>query len=303
MARLIFTLAFAAFLGLRAGAQEINATVKIITPQLQRTDRKVFDVLENTLREWLNNTKWTEDVYEPQERIKCTFTITIEQEVGENGFDGKLAVQSTRPIYGSTYDSPLLSHQDNDLGFTYDQFQQVDFARDNIDNNLTAVLAFYVYTIIGLDNDSFSLNGGDPQYLLAQQILNNIPPTMTARYSGWRAPDGGKNRNRYWLNENLLNPRVKPLRAAFYNYHRKGLDMISADPEKARTTILAALEELEKVSVVYFNCMIVQTFTVTKRDELVEMWKQGQRPQRERVVQILSKIDPANAPRYREIGV
>ncbi|MFN4255332.1 MAG: DUF4835 family protein [Saprospiraceae bacterium] len=303
MARLIFTLAFAAFLGLRAGAQEINATVKIITPQLQRTDRKVFDVLENTLREWLNNTKWTDDVYEPQERIKCTFTITIEQEVGENGFDGKLAVQSTRPIYGSTYDSPLLSHQDNDLGFTYDQFQQIDFARDNIDNNLTAVLAFYVYTIIGLDNDSFSLNGGDPQYLLAQQILNNIPPTMTARYSGWRAPDGGKNRNRYWLNENLLNPRVKPLRAAFYNYHRKGLDMISADPEKARATILAALEELEKVSVVYFNCMIVQTFTVTKRDELVEMWKQGQRPQRERVVQILSKIDPANAPRYREIGV
>lgn len=303
MAKIIFTLALVAIFGLKAGAQEINATVKIITPQLQRTDRKVFDVLENTLREWLNNTKWTDDVYEPQERIKCTFTITIEQEVGENGFDGKLAVQSTRPVFGSSYDSPLLSHQDNDLGFTYDQFQQVDFARDNIDNNLTAVLAFYIYTIIGLDNDSFSLNGGDPQHLLAQQIVNNMPPTLTARYSGWRAPDGGKNRNRYWLNENLLNPRVKPLRAAFYNYHRKGLDMLNADPEKARATIMAALEELEKVSVVYFNCMIVQTFTVTKRDELVEMWKQGQRPQRERVVQILSKIDPANAPRYREIGV
>ena len=303
MTRLICTLALAAILGTKAEAQEINATVKIITPQLQRTDRKVFDVLENTLREWMNNTKWTDDVYEPQERIKCTFTITIEQEVGENGFDGKLAVQSTRPVFGSSYDSPLLSHQDNDLGFTYDQFQQIDFARDNIDNNLTAVLAFYIYTIIGLDNDSFSLNGGDPQYLLAQQILNNIPPNITARYPGWRAPDGGKNRNRYWLNENLLNPRVKPLRAAFYNYHRKGLDIINADPEKARTTILAGLEEIEKVNVVYFNCMIVQTFTVTKRDELVEMWKQGQRPQRERVVQILIKIDPANTPRYREIGV
>lgn len=284
-------------------AQEIKATVKINAPQLQRTDRKVFDVLESTLREWLNNTKWTEDQFTLDERIKCSFTINIKQEVGDNGFSGELLVQSTRPVFGSGYETPLLSHMDKDFDFVYDQYQAFDFSRDNIDNNLTATLAFYVYTMLGLDYDSFSLYGGDPYHAIALQIVNNIPPAMAGRFKGWSASDGGKNRNRFWINENLRSPRLRPYRAAMYNYHRKGLDEMTANVEKSRGTILTALEEIEKSNTAYLNSMIVQMFTNAKRDEIIEMWKQGTKPQRERIVQVMGKIDPGNTQRYLEIGI
>jgi hypothetical protein len=283
-------------------AQELVATVKVLTPQLQKTDRKVIDALETSLKDLINTTKWTEDVFEPLERIKCTFTLTIKSEVGDNGFSGELSVQATRQIYGSGYESPLISHLDKDVEFTYDQFQSIDFAKDNIDNNLSAVIAFYVYTILGLDYDSFSLLGGDPYHGIALQIINTIPPGMANRFAGWRASDGTKNRNRYWINENMLSPRVKPLRSALYLYHRKGLDMMSTDLEKGKTSILSALEEIEKVNTSYFNSMIVQMFNNAKREELIEMWKQGTKPQREHIFQIMTKLDPANTQRYRDIN-
>jgi Domain of unknown function (DUF4835) len=283
-------------------AQELIATVKVLTPQLQKTDRKIIDALETSLKDLINTTKWTEDVFEPLERIKCTFTLTIKSEVGDNGFSGELSVQATRQIYGSGYESPLISHLDKDVEFTYDQFQSIDFAKDNIDNNLSAVIAFYVYTILGLDYDSFSLLGGDQYHGIALQIINTIPPGMSNRFAGWRASDGAKNRNRYWINENMLSPRVKPLRSALYLYHRKGLDMMSTDIEKGKTSILAALEEIDKVNTSYFNSMIVQMFTNAKREEIIEMWKQGARPQRERIFQMMTKLDPANTQRYRDIN-
>jgi hypothetical protein len=283
-------------------AQELIATVKVLTPQLQKTDRKIIDALETSLKDLINTTKWTDDVFEPLERIKCTFTLTIKSEVGDNGFSGELSVQATRQVYGSGYESPLISHLDKDVEFTYDQFQNIDFAKDNIDNNLSAIVAFYVYTILGLDYDSFSLLGGDQYHSTALQIINTIPPGMANRFAGWRASDGTKNRNRYWINENMLSPRVKPLRSALYLYHRKGLDMMSTDVEKGKTSILSALEEIEKVNTSYFNSMIVQMFNNAKREELIEMWKQGSRPQRERIFQIMTKLDPANTQRYRDIN-
>jgi Domain of unknown function (DUF4835) len=284
-------------------AQEIFATVKVLTPQLQKTDRKIIDALETSLKDLINTTKWTDDVFEPFERIKCTFTLTIKSEVGDNGFSGELSVQATRQVYGSGYESPLISHLDKDVEFTYDQFQSIDFARDNIDNNLSAIVAFYVYTILGLDYDSFSLLGGDQHHATALQIINTIPPGMANRFAGWRASDGGKNRNRYWINENLMSPRVKPLRSAMYLYHRKGLDMMGIDVEKGKASVLAAIEEIEKVNTTYFNSMIVQMFSSAKREEIVEMWKQGTRPQRDRIFQVMSKIDPANTQRYRDMGI
>jgi hypothetical protein len=284
-------------------AQEIFATVKVLTPQLQKTDRKIIDALENSLKDLINTTKWTEDVFEPIERIKCTFTLTIKSEVGDNGFSGELSVQATRQVFGSGYESPLLSHLDKDIDFTYDQFQAMDFAKDNIDNNLSAVVAFYVYTILGLDYDTFSLLGGDQHHTTALQIINTIPPGLANRFAGWRATDGTKNRNRYWLNENILNPRVKPLRAAMYLYHRKGLDVMGTDVEKGKVNVLAALEEIDKVNTSYFNSMIVQMFTNAKREEVIEMWKQGGKPQKERIFQIMSKVDPANTQRYRDLGI
>ncbi len=293
--------AICAYMALAQG--ELNANVRISTPQLQKNDRRVFDQLETSLRDFLNNTKWTQETFEQEERIECNFILTISEEADNNLFRAELAVQATRPVYGSGYKTALLSHLDKDVVFTYEQNQPIEFLPDATDNqNLPALLAFYAYIILGLDYDSFSLYGGDPYLLTAQQIVTNIQNSSTNNTPGWRPADGGKNRNRYWIIENLLNPRVKPYRAAMYNYYRKGLDMFTTDMDVAKAAILLSLEEVDKVNTAYFNCMIVQMFANAKRDELVEMFKVAGRPQKERVTQIMTKIDPANSPRYREIG-
>ncbi len=283
---------------------ELNCTVRINTPQLQQTDRRVFDQLEVSLRDFLNNTKWTNDAFEPDERIKCNFILTIRSELGNNTFEGELAVQSVRPVYGSTYESPMLSHLDRNIVFQYEQNQPIQFQPDINDNpNLPSLFAFYAYIILGLDYDSFSLFGGDPHLLMAQQVVTNIQNTPGNSSPGWRPADGGGNRNRYWIIENLLNPRVRPMRAAMYHYHRKGLDLFGSDMNTAKNNILQALEEVDKVNTAYFNAMIVQMFANAKKDEIVEMWKIGDRQQKERVQQIMMRVDPANMPRYREIGL
>ncbi len=301
--RIFPTLFFLAVAAAGFAQGELNATVRVSTPQLQKNDRRVFDQLETSLREFLNNTKWTQDVFEQDERIKCNFILTISTEEDNNVFRAELAVQATRPVFGSGYDTPLLSHLDKDVVFSYEQNQPIEFLVDATDNqNLAALFAYYAYVILGLDYDSFSLYGGEPYLLVAQQIVTNIQNSSANNAPGWRPSDGGKNRNRYWIMENLLNPRVKPYRAAMYNYHRKGLDNFAADMDGSKGVIMQSLEEVEKVNTAYFNCMIVQMFANAKRDELIEMFKIAGRPQKERVTQIMTKIDPANSQKYREIG-
>lgn len=284
-------------------AQEFVSTVRINSPQLQRTDRKVFDVLESAIKEFYNTTKFSDDAFEIDERIKISVTITINEEVGDNVFNGELAIQSSRPVYGSGYETPLLTHLDKEFSFSYDIYGPIQFSKDVIDNNLTAVLGFYAYVILAMDYDSFAPLGGDAHVLSAQQVLNNVPAAMSAAFGGWRAADGGKNRNRFWIVENLTAPRVRPYRNALYTYHRKGLDMMSADQVKAREGIMAALEDVDKVNTAYINSMILAMFANSKREELVELWKQGDLKQRQRVYEIMTKIDPVSAQRYKEMGI
>ncbi len=281
---------------------ELNCTVRINTPQLQNTDRRVFDQLEVSLRDFMNSTKWTKDAFEQEERIKCNFILTINTELGGNAYDAELAVQSVRPVYNSNYDSPLLSFLDRDVAFTYDQNQPIEFVLDATDNqNLAAVLSFYAYLILALDYDSYSLYGGEQYVQTALQIVNNVQNSGNAS-PGWRPQDGGKDRNRYWIVENLTSPRSKLVRSVYYTYHRKGLDYFTINMDEGKKNVLLALEDVEKVSNAYFNSMIVQMFANAKKDELVEMWKVGEKPQRDRVAQIMTKIDPVNANRYKEIN-
>jgi Domain of unknown function (DUF4835) len=290
-------------LGTLMQAQEFEPLVRINTPQLQRTDRKVFEVLEAAIKEFYKTTKFTDDTYEQDERIKINITITINQEIGDNTFSGEMAIQSSRPVYGSGYETPLLTHLDKDFMFSYDIYGPVQFSKDAIDNNLTAILGFYAYVILAFDYDSFAPLGGDNHVLAAQQVLQNVPAPMAAAFNGWKSGDGGKNRNRYWIVENLTSPRVRPYRNAIYAYHRKGLDLMSSDPVKAREGILSALEDVDKVNTAYINSMILAMFANAKREELVEMWKQGERNQRLRVYDIMTKIDPVSAQRYRDMGI
>jgi hypothetical protein len=284
------------------GQSELIATVRINTPQLQNTDRRVFDQLEVSLRDFINNTKWTKDEFTQEERIKCNFILTISEEVGVNSFRGELAVQSVRPVYGSGYESPLLSHLDKDVLFSYDQNQPIEFVLDATENqNIATLFSFYAYLIIGMDYDSFSLYGGENHVQTALQIVNNVQNSSNSA-PGWRPNDGAKNRNRYWIVENLTSPRSKLIRAALYTYHRNGLDLFTTKLDEGKKNILAALEEVDKVNGAYFNSMIVQMFSNAKKEELVEMWKIGEKPQRDRVVQIMTKADPVNTNRYREIN-
>ena len=303
--RIFLCLLFTLFSVLALSAQgDLNATVRINSPQLQRTDRKVIDQLEASLRDFLNTTKWTNDNFTPDERIKCTFIMTIESEGDNNTFTGLLAVQATRPVFNSGYETTIFATQDKEISFVYEQNQAIEFNPDNAENqNLPAIFAFYAYIILGLDYDSFSQYGGEQYLQSAQQMVVNIQNSTTNKSSGWRPSNADKNRSRYWLAENLVSPRIRPFRTAFYTYHRKGLDMFTTNQDEARNNVAAALEDVDKAGVAYLNSMIIQLFSQMKRDEIVEMMKNAPIQLRQRVFQIMVKADPANTQRYKEMGV
>ena len=298
MRKLLFSLFFS-IITLGLSAQELDVAVRINTLKLQSADPKVFETLENTVREFLNTQKWTEDVFEQEERINANILITIQEELSPTSFKADIAIQASRPVYGSDYETPLINHIDKGVTFFYEQFQPLQFSRNTYNDNLSSVLAFHSYIILGLDYDSFSPYGGEPYFQTAQDILNSVPQSAAAANPGWRSLDG--NRNRFWLIENLLSPRVRPFRQAWYDYHRQGLDVSAADVATGRAIIAAALEEIQKVDQAYPNSMIIQLFTDTKSQEILEIFKRGTPQEQNTVVQIMTRIDASNAAQYRAI--
>ncbi len=297
--RILFVAFFSLFTWISLDAQELNFSVKINTQRLQTVDPKVFETLEKTIFDFLNNTKFSDHTYEQGERITCNIQLTIQQELSPTRFKADLAIQSSRPVYGSNYETTMLNHQDRDVTFDYEQFQPLIFSRNAYNDNLSAILSFYAYVILGLDYDSFSPFGGDPYYKIAQDIVNNIPQGAAVANPGWRSIDGA--RNRYWIVENVLSPRVRPMRQAMYDYHRHGLDVMSKNPSAGRAIIMQALDEIAQVNQVYPNSMIVQLFSQTKGQEVTEIFKAGTFQERDRVVNVMTRIDPPNAARYRSV--
>lgn len=297
--RKIITLFSLLLPGLFVQAQELNATVRVNTQKLQTVDPRVFETLEQTLVEFLNSQKWTNDIFELEERINCNVLLTIQEERSPTSFKADLAIQASRPVFGTTYETALLNHIDKDVTFTYEQFQPLQFSQNNFNDNLSAVLSFYAYIILGMDYDSFSPLGGEPYFQVAQQILNSVPQAEAAANPGWRSLDG--NRNRYWMIENILSPRVRPYRQAMYEYHRQSLDIMADDVNTGRGLMVNALSQVGDVNQTYPNSMIVQMFVNAKSQEVVEIFKKGTRQEQDQVIQIMSKIDPTNASRYRGI--
>ncbi|MFK8102121.1 MAG: DUF4835 family protein, partial [Saprospiraceae bacterium] len=275
--------------------------ITINTPKLQTADPKVFESLEEALENFLNNRKWTEDVYEQEERIKCKVQLTIRDELSATSFNADLAIQATRPVFGSSYETALLSHVDKDVTFSYEPFQPLVYAKNTYNDNLTSIMAFYVYIILAMDYDSFSAFGGEPYYQIAQDIMTNIPPNVASNNPGWRSLDG--NRNRYWIIESVLSPTARPYRQAMYDYHRLSLDKMSDDTDKARAKMAKALEALDGVRKNYPNAMILQMFANAKSSEIIEIFKKSPQTEKSRVYQIMTKLDAANAAKYREMGI
>ncbi|MCB9283107.1 MAG: DUF4835 family protein [Lewinellaceae bacterium] len=280
-------------------AQELDVNVTVNTPTLQLADPRVFQDLKTAIQAFMNNQKWTDESYLPEERIKVNLVLTVSQEFSANSFGGELAIQAVRPVYGSSYETPLLSHNDRDVSFTYEQFQPLQYSEVSFNDNLSSILAFYAYIIIGLDYDSFVPFGGDNYFQTAQDVLSAVPQSVTASNKGWRSIDG--NRNRYWIIENLLSPRVRNFRQAYYDYHRQALDIMYKDVVSGRILMLKAIEDIVQVNQNYPNAMIVQMFTNAKSSEIVEIFKQGTPTEKNRIVQAMSRIDAANASKYRAI--
>ena len=188
-------------------AQEILSTITINTPKLQTADPKIFRSLKTALQEFINNRKWTDELYEPDEKLEVNVIITVDEELSQTSFKAQLTIQASRPTYGSNYNTIIFQHLDKDFYFNYGEFEVLDFTEGSFSSNLTSTIAFYMYIVLGMDYDSFSELGGDKYLNKAQDILNAVP-SNTAR--GWKVSDG--DRNRYWLNENLQNIRVQPFR-------------------------------------------------------------------------------------------
>jgi hypothetical protein len=289
---------FAAILAGQMQAQEFNYQLTIATPKTQNIDPKIYKSMESMLMDWLSNQRWTRETFDISERINCNIQITIKEEINDNTFTADLILQASRPVFGTTYESPIFNHQDPDFTFQFEESRPLQFIENGFNDNLTQVFAFYMYIILGLDFDSFSSYGGERYFQTAQELLNAVPSNDLGA-KGWRANDG--NRTRYWMIENYLNPRLRPFRKMFYTYHRQGLDIMHLDPEKGRSVILSGLEELEKLNTLVPNAPILFTFFSSKSNELLDVFIVAPSPEKQKVFGIISKIDPSSGAKVAEL--
>ena len=284
-------------------AQELQAKVSVIATRVPNTvDKKIFLTLQTQLNNFLNNRKWTKDAFQTQEKVQCNFLLNIDRLVETNIYKATLTIQAARPVYSSAYQTPLINYQDADVTFRYVEYQPVEFNENRIQGtdamagNLTATFAYYVYTILGLDYDSFSPKSGDPHFQKAQNIVNNAPEGRDI--TGWKAFDGL--RNRYWLNENVMNNRYNILHDVIYNFYREGLDKMYEKDEAGRDQILSALTQLQTLNQDNPNIMFVQFFMQGKSQELIKIFKKGSPLQKNRAVELLQKLDVANSANYKQ---
>ncbi|MEJ7692966.1 DUF4835 family protein [Daejeonella sp.] len=275
-------------------SQDLNARVQILAPQIPNANKRILDVLEVSIKDFLNGRRWTSDALQPQERIDCNFVITISDWDGSSSnFKANAQIQSNRPIYNSNYNSTILNLSDEDFNFSYSEGQALDYSDQNYLNNLTSLLAFYAYIITGMDYDTFSKLGGTPYLQKAQTLLNNA---QNAPNPGWKAHENLK--NRFWLIENLMNKSYNPIRESMYIYHRDGLDVMAENPSKGRKAIYTVLPQLQKIDKQKQGAILNQVFFTSKSDELINILSDAEPQEKLKAFTILSVIDPANALKY-----
>lgn len=283
-------------------AQEFNTAVTVNTPKIQSVDRKVFDNLEKQIKQFMNNRDWTDEEYQPEELIELNIVITLNKEVSQTSFEGQIMIQASRPVYGSGYNSMIFQYLDKQFEFTYGEYEVLDFAENSFTSNLTSVLAFYAYIILGLDNDSFAELGGSDHIDKAQNIVNSVPSTAGA--SGWTANSTGvANRNRFWLAENLLSVRMQDMRRAMYQYHLLGVDRLSKTETipKGLGAMLSAIETMVKADAAYPSTMWIQLFADFKRDEIINAFEVADARTKRKVHDIMIKIDATHTQDYKRL--
>lgn len=294
----IILAAIALMLSSVAAAQELNCKVKILHSQVQGTNTSVFETLETALNEFMNNRSWTELQFSEVERIECTFNITIKTyDVEENRFTGELLFQSSRPVFNSAYNTTVFSMKDNDFSFTYKEFDQLDFNENMLDNNLTAMLAYYAYLIIGMDLDTMSPLGGTDILRKAELVVNNA---QSMSEPGWKTFDDPK--NRHGIINDYLESSMEPFRQLQYKYHREGLDEMSNNVDRGRNAITEAIAMLNEAHKNKPLSMLPQIFTDYKRDEIVNIYSgHGTAKEKEEVYNILSELNASQNRQWQKI--
>jgi hypothetical protein len=290
----IFTILILSVTGMKA--QELQCMVQISSPGMSETDRQILQTLQSSIYEFMNQRNWTEYQFKPEERIEASILITINEKIGSDEYRGTIQVQSRRPIFRTSYSSPLINHNDRDLSFRYVENQPLEYADNTFTSNLTSVLAFYAYLIIGFDFDTFSPMGGTPYFEKAQSIVNLA---QNAPERGWKSFEG--QRNRYWLMENIFNSQYSGIRQALYTYHRLGFDRMTDNMDMARSEVVNAIEMFQRVHRQRPGSYLMSIIMTTKGDELVNLFTEAPVMEKNQVVQILTEIDPANSARYRRI--
>jgi hypothetical protein len=287
----------------RLHSQELQANVAVIANRLPSTiDHKQFQTLQTALYNFINGRQWSNEVFKSNEKIICNFLINISSNTDPTTFQATLTVQAGRPIYNSSYQSPLINFQDENFTFRYVEYQTLDFNENRVQGsepyaaNLTAEIAYYVYMILGLDFDTFSLRGGDPYFQKALNIVNNAPEAQSI--NGWKPFDGV--RNRYWLIENLTNSKYTLVHDAYYSYFRSGLDQLYDKEDDARTAILNALNMLNTVNTETPNTMILQFWFQGKSTELDKIFQKSPPDEKARALDLLTRLDISNLNKYKQ---
>jgi hypothetical protein len=291
------------FSGLTLNAQELMCEVSVVAPDRSKvkTDPKVFKTLENSISEFMNTRKWTTDVFGENEKIECSIFIAITDEASGGGsYSGSITVISKRPVYNSDYHSTVLNVVDNDFVFQYQEFQPLEFNENQFTQNLTHVLSFYAYLMIGMDYETFGLKGGEKYLQRASDIANVVSANEGRAFPGWKSYEKNQ-RNRYWVITHMLNSRYEPYRTGLYKYHREGLDNFYSDPVLARQNIKDALNELAKVSQDNPNLSIMLMWSESKRDELVGVFSEAPAPEKDEILKVLKRVDPINSDKYERI--
>ena len=244
----------------------------------------------------MNNHNWTDNIFGTEERIDCNIMINITEELSVDEFKGTMQVQARRPVYSSSYNTVLINYQDNNIQFRYVEFEPLQYNETSNNTTLVSLLAYYAYIIIGLDYDSFSMEGGTPWFQKAESIVSR---SQNAVEKGWKAFESLK--NRYWLTENLLNDRYSGIRQCYYLYHRLGLDVMYDKVSEGRVQIAQGLELLQEVHRDKPGSFLMQIFFDAKADELVNIFSESFTDEQDRVTLILNEVDPANTSKYNKI--
>ena len=286
------------FFSLTGIAQELNCRVIVNSSQIQSSNTQLFNTMETAISEYLNNTKWTNKNYKPQEKIQCAITLNILEQPSSNEFRGNIQVQISRPVFNSTYKTATLNFKDDDLSFSYNEFQPLIYNENSFDSNLVSILTFYAYTILGIDADTFVLNGGQEYHKKAENVVNQA---QQGGFSGWNRIDG--NTTRYQLNENILSPAFQGYRIALYDYHLNGLDKMTDNKKEAKEVISKAVLKMQDLYNRRVNAFLLRVFMDTKSDEIVDIFSAGPRINTTNLKEALLRIYPSYTTKWEKIKI